>query len=179
MRVRDIMTAHPVHCLPADSASAVARVMKDEDIGFVPICHSLNGRLLVGVVTDRDIVLTVVARGRDAATARMMEIMTLEPVTCRPGDAVEDVLEIMGQRQIGRLPVVDEDGLLVGIVTLADIAARGECPFQTARAMKAVSNLGSTNRARANGLPSHPDHADRDPIARGSLARQTGNRSTA
>jgi len=99
MRVRDIMTAHPVHCLPADSASAVARVMKDEDIGFVPICHSLNGRLLVGVVTDRDIVLTVVARGRDAATARMMEIMTLEPVTCRPGDAVEDVLEIMGQRQ--------------------------------------------------------------------------------
>ncbi len=113
--------------------------MKEEDIGFVPICHSLNHRLLVGIVTDRDIVLTVIARGRDAESTRMMEIMTLEAVTCQPDDAVEDALEIMGRRQIRRLPVVDEDGLLVGIVTLADIAAHGDCPDETARVIRAVS----------------------------------------
>lgn len=139
MQVRTVMTANPVHCRPADSAMTVARVMKEEDIGFVAICHSLNHRLLVGVVTDRDIVLTVVARGRDAGGTRMTEIMTLEPVTCQRDDAVEDALETMGRHRIRRLPVVDEDGLLVGIVTLADIAAHGECPDATARVVKAVS----------------------------------------
>jgi CBS domain-containing protein len=139
MQVRTVMTADPVHCLPADSATAVARVMKEEDIGFLPICHSLNHRLLVGVVTDRDIVLTVVARGRDAGTARMREIMTLEPVTCQPEDAVEDALETMARHQIRRLPVVDEDGLLVGIVTLSDIAVHGRCPDETAHVVRAVS----------------------------------------
>jgi CBS domain-containing protein len=151
MQVGEIMTFHPVHCLPADSASVVARVMRDEGVGFMPVCHRLNDRLLVGVVTDRDIVLSVVAKGRDVAAARMMEIMTLEPVTCRPHDAIEDALEVMGRHQIRRLPVVDEDGLLVGIVTLADIAARGHCPLQTARVMKTVSNLrfASLTRAKA------------------------------
>jgi CBS-domain-containing membrane protein len=69
----------------------------------------------------------------------MTEIMTLEPVTCQPEDAVEDALETMGRHQIRRLPVVDEDGLLVGIVTLADIATHGDCPDQTARVLRAVS----------------------------------------
>ena len=139
MQVRTVMTAGPVHCLPADSAAAVARIMREEDIGFVPVCHSLNHRLLVGVVTDRDIVLTVAAKGRDAANAPMREIMTLEPVTCRPDDSVEDALDIMGRHGIRRLPVVDGDGLLEGIVTLADIAAHGDCPAETARVLRAVS----------------------------------------
>jgi CBS domain-containing protein len=155
MRVREIMTSRPVHCRPADSAAAVARVMKEQGMGFVPICHSLNDRLLVGVVTDRDIVVAVIAKGRDAASVRMMEIMTLGPVTCRPDDAVEDVLEVMRRHRIRRLPVVGEDDLLVGIITLADIAASGECPHETAEVMKAVSNLRTANVAHTNAA--HPN----------------------
>jgi CBS domain-containing protein len=133
------MTVSPVRCLPSDSVAKVARLMKDEDIGFVPVCHSLNHRLLVGVITDRDLVLTVVAKGRDPGNATMMEVMTLEPVTCGPEDTVEDALRIMERHRVRRIPVVDEDGLLTGIVTLADIAMHGECPEETMRALKAIS----------------------------------------
>src|SRR6185369_16538160 len=96
MKISEIMTADPEMCTPDDSVIDVARIMAEHDIGFVPICESVETRRLVGCITDRDIVVRVVAEGKDPnVVSSLRTVMTHQLATCSPEDDVDDVIQMM------------------------------------------------------------------------------------
>jgi CBS domain-containing protein len=124
MKISEIMTADPEFCTPDDSVVDAARVMAEHDIGIVPICESIETRRLAGCITDRDIVVRVVAEGKDAnVVSSLRQIMTHQLATCSPDDDIDDVIQLMEQRQVRRVLVTDEHGSLVGVVATADLAS--------------------------------------------------------
>jgi len=119
MNIRDVMTPNPRTVSPQDSIQSAARIMRDEDTGFVPVVD--NGKP-VGVVTDRDIVIRAVAE--DGQINRpVREIVTKELIAVHPDMSVSEATELMSEHQVRRLPVVDNDRL-VGIVSIGDIAVK-------------------------------------------------------
>lgn len=118
MKVRDIMTAKVETVGPETDLSTVARQMKDLNVGSIPV---VDGDQLVGIVTDRDIVIRSVAEGKDSRTERVQTVLTPSPRTVSPDADVQEVATFMAREQIRRLPVVD-NGRLVGIVALGDLA---------------------------------------------------------
>ena len=134
----DIMTRDPVCCSPDDTAKKAAELMKKEDVGPLPVVEKASGRL-VGIVTDRDLVLNVLARGLDASTTKISEAMTPNPVCCKEEEALEDALEKMSTYQVRRLPVVDAQDRIVGIIAQADIATRIENPEVAGEVVQEVS----------------------------------------
>ena len=140
MKNSDIMTKDLVYSLPSDMVSDVAKLMKDEDIGPVLIVDESNdGKRLVGIVTDRDLALKVVGEGRDPNSTRVEDVMTGSLVTCRADDDVENAVRAMAQNQLRRIPVVDDSGQLVGIISQADVATRLNEPQSTAEVVKEIS----------------------------------------
>jgi CBS domain-containing protein len=121
VRVKQIMTPDPACCTPDSTARDAATLMRDHDCGSIPVVADLRQKRLVGTVTDRDLAVRGLAEGRGPETP-VRELMTDDPVTCLPEDEVEDVRQVMVQALVRRVPVVDEDGALVGIVAQADIA---------------------------------------------------------
>jgi CBS domain-containing protein len=121
VRVRDIMTPDPASCTPESTARDAATLMRDNDCGSIPVVESARSTKLVGTVTDRDLAVRGLADGKGPDTP-VRDLMTRSPVTCGPDDEVEIVREVMVARQVRRVPVVDERGILVGIVAQADIA---------------------------------------------------------
>jgi CBS domain-containing protein len=117
--IRDVMTTNPRSLESGDGVIAAARLMRDEDTGIVPIVE--DGRL-VGAVTDRDIAIRVVAEGRSPESTTIGEIASRELVTIDPEQDLDEALRLMARHQVRRLPVVEEDGKLVGIVAQADVA---------------------------------------------------------
>lgn len=99
--------------------SDVARLMRDEDIGAVPVGKEDR---LIGMITDRDIVLRVLAEGRDMNTTRAEDVMSKGIVYCRTNQTVEDAIHLMDQKKIRRLPVLDDNKRLVGMLSLGDIS---------------------------------------------------------
>jgi CBS domain-containing protein len=95
--------------------------MRDHDCGSIPVVENTTSSRLVGTVTDRDLAIRVLAEGK-GPDVLVREVMTPDPVTCVPEDEVEDLRQVMIERQVRRIPVVDTDGKLVGIVAQADIA---------------------------------------------------------
>lgn len=122
-QIRELMTVRPRTVHVGDSIVEAAKLMKGEDSGLAPI---LDGTRLVGVITDRDIATRVVAEGRDPATTLVEEIASTNVVTVDPDQELEDALRLMEQHQVWRLPVVEEDGSLIGIVAQANVARRVE-----------------------------------------------------
>ena len=116
--VKDAMTADVKTAAPSQSLTDVARLMKQEDVGSVPV---VDGERLVGVVTDRDIVVRGIADGSDPHAIKAGDIASRDVVTVRPDDDLDSALRLMAQHQVRRLPVVD-DGQLVGVVAQADVA---------------------------------------------------------
>src|SRR2546428_8018427 len=100
MRIKDVMTKDPRGCLPSDTAQLAASIMRDEKAGIVPVVESQQDRRIVGVVTDRDLCMNVVAEGRDPRAVLVDECMTTAVVTCRPHDSVEPATPLMRQNQI-------------------------------------------------------------------------------
>jgi CBS domain-containing protein len=121
VRVHDVMTPDPVFCTPDCTAQEAARLMKEHDCGSIPIVDNRQSKRLVGTVTDRDLTVRGIAAGKGPDTP-VRELMTERPVACGPQDEIEIVREVMVAQQVRRVPVVDENGLLVGIVAQADIA---------------------------------------------------------
>lgn len=121
MRVCDIMTPNPACCTPDSTAREAALLMKEHDCGLIPVVESSQSQRLVGTVTDRDIAVRGVAAGKGPEVP-VSELMTPGPVTAGPEDEVEVVREVMVAQLVRRVPVVDSDGKLVGIVAQADIA---------------------------------------------------------
>ncbi len=123
MRVKDIMSADPVCCTPSSSLREVAEMMVAYDCGEIPLCDEAGKPL--GVVTDRDIVCRLVAKGRDPLESTAEEIMSTPVVTAHPDMTLDDAARLMEQYQVRRLPVVDDGGVICGIVAQADVARRG------------------------------------------------------
>jgi len=119
MQIRDVMTPSVVVLPPEAQLGEIARKMRDEDIGSVPIAE--NDRL-VGMVTDRDIVIRGLTDGVDVSTLRARAVMSPHILYCREDQTIEEVLENMADQQIRRLPVVDRDKRLVGMVSLGDLS---------------------------------------------------------
>lgn len=121
MKAQDIMSKNPACVTPTTTLVDAARLMKDENIGIVPVVESTSSRRLVGVVTDRDIAVRAVAEGRDGVTTSVGHVMSADVSTTTVDRSVDDVMELMGREQIRRVPVVDDRGVLVGIISQADI----------------------------------------------------------
>ena len=117
-RVKDTMTAEVKTATPSQSLTDAAKLMKQEDVGSVPV---VDGERLVGVLTDRDIVVRGIADGSDPNAVKVGDIASHDVVTVRPDDDLDEALRLMAQHQVRRLPVVD-DGQLVGVVAQADVA---------------------------------------------------------
>jgi CBS domain-containing protein len=118
-QIRKLMTVRPRTVKVGDSVVDAAKLMRGEDAGIAPI---VDGDRLVGVVTDRDIAVRVVAEGRDPQATRVEEIASHDLITIDPEQELDDALSTMAQHQVRRLPVVEEDGTLIGIVAQADVA---------------------------------------------------------
>ena len=121
MKIQDIMTKDP-SCVTADaSVREAAQVMKREDVGIVPVVEGKSSRQLVGVVTDRDIAIRCIADGKDG-TCSVRDVMSTDDLaTCRQSDDVENLMDAMRSEKVRRIPIVDERGSLVGIVSQADV----------------------------------------------------------
>jgi CBS domain-containing protein len=121
MKAQDIMSKNPACVTPDTTLVDAARLMKEENVGIVPVIESTGSRRLVGVVTDRDIAIRAVAEGRDGVTTSVGSVMTSDVRTTTADDSVDDVMKLMGSEQVRRIPVVDDRGVLVGIISQADI----------------------------------------------------------
>ena len=135
----DVMTKNVVYCSPNDTIAEVAKLMKREDIGPVLIVENDQSRTLVGIVTDRDIVLKVIAEGRDANNTRVGDVMSKKLVTCHADDDIDQAMNAMAQFQLRRIPVVEDNMRLVGIISQADVATRVDEPDKTAEVVKEIS----------------------------------------
>jgi CBS domain-containing protein len=113
--------------------------MKDKDVGPVPIVQDKISKKLLGIVTDRDLALKVVAAGRDPNTTTVRDVMTTDVVTCREDDDIEQALDAMSHHQLRRILVVDNDKMLVGIIAQADVATRMDEPEKTGEVVKEIS----------------------------------------
>lgn len=138
MTVRTVMTQSPACCTPNTSLTDVARLMVDNDCGEIPVVEDTASRKLAGVITDRDIATRIVAKGRNSAEACACDCMTTDCVTVTPDTSLEECCEVMENKQIRRVPVVDGSGGVVGIVSLADVV-RSARPSTTASVVKQVS----------------------------------------
>ena len=123
MRIQDVMTAEVSFVRPDTPILEIARKMRDGDLGATPV---VEDERLVGMVTDRDVVVRVVAEGGDIRTTTARDAMSPGILYCFVDDSVEAVLENMGDQQIRRLPVVDRQKRLVGVVSLGDLALSGK-----------------------------------------------------
>jgi CBS domain-containing protein len=117
--IREVMSDNPCAIDAEKPVSYAAKMMKDEDVGFAPI---VEGQRLVGTVTDRDIAIKVVAEGRDPQSPTVREIASTNLVTVDPQQNLDEALRLMASNQVRRLPVVEEDGKLVGVLAQADVA---------------------------------------------------------
>lgn len=121
MKIQDIMTRDP-SCVTADATvREAAQVMKRENVGIVPVVAGQDERRLVGLVTDRDIAIRCVAEGKDGS-CRVRDVMSTDDLaTCNANDDVDNVMDAMRSEKVRRIPIVDERGSLVGIVSQADV----------------------------------------------------------
>jgi CBS domain-containing protein len=142
----EVMTPSPVFCEPGEPIKGAAKIMKQHDVGAVPVVESGAAMRLVGIVTDRDVVVKVLAEDRDVDRATVRDAMTTNPATCRTDDDVEKALTSMAARQVRRMPVVDESGRLKGIIAQADIATRINRDKETGALVEAISEPGTVRK---------------------------------
>jgi CBS domain-containing protein len=133
--IRDLMTENPRTVSADQFVVDAAKTMRDDDVGLVPI---VEGDRLVGTITDRDIALRVVAEEREPRSTTVREVASTDLVTVDPQQDLDEALRLMAEHQVRRLPVVEEDGRLVGIVAQADVARHGD-DRQTGQVVEQIS----------------------------------------
>lgn len=161
LRCRDIMTRDLAVATRDTSLYEVALMMKEEDTGVIPVVEyqiagngktatdtpRANGKFtygkLVGLITDRDIVVRAVAENKDCNSTRAEEIMTTDIYAARPNDRVVDVIRKMGDKQVRRIPVIGENGILRGMISMSDIAVETEADRELAEALEDISKESS------------------------------------
>jgi CBS-domain-containing membrane protein len=114
-------------------------MMRDQDVGMLPVIENDGSKRLVGVVTDRDIAIRHVAEGHGSSDCQVREAMTEHVTTANPGTGMGDVMDIMGREQVRRIPIVDERGDLVGVVAQADVVLLAEDDRKAAETVEEIS----------------------------------------
>ena len=135
----EVMTKSPVCCLPNDMVVNVAELMNSGNIGSIPVIENEQTKKIIGIVTDRDLALKIVAKGLDAKSTKVEAVMTRKMITCRADDDLLKALDAMAEHQLRRIPVVDADHKIVGIIAQADVATRVDQPEKTAEMVKEIS----------------------------------------
>jgi CBS domain-containing protein len=133
--IRNVMTSNPCSIDADKSVAYAAKMLRDEDVGVAPI---VEGDKLIGVLTDRDIAIRVVAEGRSPDQVAVRDVASKQVVTIDPQQNLDEALRIMAKHKVRRLPVVEEDGKLVGVVAQADVAREGD-DTQTGRLVEEIS----------------------------------------
>ena len=136
MKIKDIETKNPQVIGPDQTICEAARMMKEMDIGMLPVC---DGERLIGALTDRDLAIRAVAQGCDPLSTKVTEIMTPDLCCCFEDNDVKEAARLMEEKQIRRLPVIDRDKRLVGIVSLGDLALRSRDEDITEEVLECVS----------------------------------------
>jgi CBS domain-containing protein/uncharacterized protein YjbJ (UPF0337 family) len=137
--VSQVMTPDPACCLPQDSVDIAARLMRIQDVGMIPVVEGENVPKLVGVLTDRDLAVLVVAPGLEPRKTKVSEIMTRNVVACHENDPVEQALDSMKSHQIRRIPVLSNRNKVVGVISQSDIALRLHDADKTADVVAKIS----------------------------------------
>ena len=138
-KCNEIMTKNPICCLPNVMVPEAAELMKSENIGSIPVIENEQTKKLVGIVTDRDLTLKVLAGGLDAKSTKVEAVMTHKVVTCLADDGLQKALDAMAEHQLRRIPIVDNNYKVVGIIAQADVATRVDQPEKTAEMVKEIS----------------------------------------
>ncbi|HYR27448.1 MAG TPA: CBS domain-containing protein [Thermoanaerobaculia bacterium] len=141
-QVRDVMTPNPECVSERDSIQDVARIMKDQDTGVVPV---VDGKKIIGLITDRDIVVRGIAEGKDVSSVKVNELMTKSVRSVKEDTPLNEVLDLMGNAEIRRLPVVNGNDELVGIVSLGDIATNSNADGRVGKAVEDISEAPPNN----------------------------------
>ena len=136
MKIKEIETRNPKVIGPEDMICEAARMMEEHDIGMLPVC---DGSRLLGAITDRDLVIRGMSKGYDPLTTKVKDVMTPEVCYCFEDDDLEEVAQMMEDRQIRRIPILDSNKRLVGIVSLGDFAVRSRAPKVTEEVLERVS----------------------------------------
>ena len=146
MLVNEVMTTNPTCCIPSDTAQTAAIIMRDEDTGIVPIVERKGSRKVIGVVTDRDLCIGVIAErpdgtdGLSSANIPIEHCMTRQVVFCSAKDDLDTVLELMQENQVRRILVVDGQDTILGVVSMADLMNRGDVSKgETRETLKRIS----------------------------------------
>ena len=132
------MSRDPACCVLSDSAQTVAKILCDRNIGSMPVVASQPSRRLVGMITDRDLCCSVVAQGMDPKTTAIEKLITLAPLTCREGENIEVCERLMQEHQVRRIPVIDAEERVIGIVSQADLALKDK-PERVSKTVTEIS----------------------------------------
>lgn len=139
--IRDVMTSDPSTVGRDENIRRAAQIMKDQDTGVVPV---VDGKKIVGMVTDRDIVVRLIAEGRDPSTVKVSDVMTTTVRSVREDASIDDVLTLMTSAEIRRVPVVNRNDEIVGIVSIGDIA-KTDADRKVGKAIEDISNASPNN----------------------------------
>ena len=142
MKIRDIMSPNPTCCLVTDTAQNVARTMRELNVGSLPVVADRESRELLGVITDRDLCCSLVADGLDPKATSIQKFVAVPPVACRDGENVEACERLMQEHQVRRIPIVDADNHVIGIVAQADLALKDK----PERVSKTVAEISKSTR---------------------------------
>jgi CBS domain-containing protein len=138
-KCNEVMTKNPVCCLPDNMVIKAAELMKSEHVGSIPVIENEQTKKLVGIVTDRDLALKVVAEGLDTKSTKVETVMTHKVVTCSAEDDLQKAVDAMSKHQLRRIPVVDDDNKILGIIAQADVVTHFDHPKKTAAMVKEIS----------------------------------------
>ena len=142
MKVREVMSQNPACCTPTDSAQTVAGIMRDRNVGAVPVVADQQSHTLIGMITDRDFCCAVVADGLDPKKTTIEKFISMNPISCREGENIEKCERLMQDHQVRRIPVVDSDDKVIGIVSQADLALHD----RPERVSKTVAEISKADR---------------------------------
>jgi CBS domain-containing protein len=138
VKIKEVMSSNPTCGLPSDTAQHVAKLMCEYNVGSMPVVVDSQSHKLVGMITDRDLCCSVVTKGLDPKSTPIEKFISPNPVTCRDGENIERCERAMQEHQIRRIPIVDSEDRVIGIVSQADMALRDK-PERVSKTVTAIS----------------------------------------
>jgi len=140
-KCKEVMTKDPIYCLPTNMVSEAAELMRKEHIGSILVIENEQTKKLVGIITDRDLAVKIVADGLDAKSTKVEAVMTHKVITRRANNDLQKAVDSMAKYQLRRIPIVDKENKILGIIAQADVATRVNHPKKTAAMMKEISQV--------------------------------------
>jgi len=142
VKIREIMSRDPACCVLSDSAQTVAKILCERNIGSMSLVDDQQSRKLVGMITDLDLCCSVIAQGLDPKTTQIEKLISFPPMSCRDGENIETCERLMQEHQVRRVPIVDAEDRVIGIVSQADLALHDKAE----RVSKTVAEISKTSQ---------------------------------